>query len=123
MRYWIAICLFCVACSGDAVPKEVLPPEKMQAVMHDVIRVDEMVDFLRMSDSTYQPFSKRTALYDTVFGLHNITKKRFQNSLKYYQGRPDLLKEIMGNIHAEITDTTNKLKSTPKQIIEQEKSL
>lgn len=115
MRYWIVICLFWTACSGESVPKDVLPPIEMQAVMYDVIRVDEMVDFLRMSDSTYQSFSKRTALYDTVFGLHNITKEKFQQSLKYYQGRPDLLKEMINDLHAEITDTTNKPAFIPKE--------
>ncbi|HEV7333660.1 MAG TPA: DUF4296 domain-containing protein [Flavisolibacter sp.] len=119
MRYWIVICLFIVACSGESVPKDVLPPEKMQAVMYDVIRVDEMVDFLRMSDSAYQPFTKRTALYDTVFGLHSVTKERFQQSLKYYQGRPDLLKDIMDNIHTKITDTANKKPvSSPKEMLQ-----
>ena len=118
MQNWIVICLLLVACSGESVPKGVLPPEKIQAVIYDVIRVDEMVDFLRMSDSTYQPFSKRTALYDTVFGLHSVSKERFQTSLKYYQGRPDLLKQIMDNIHTKITDTTNKTTPAPKKTVQ-----
>ncbi|MBB1283085.1 DUF4296 domain-containing protein [Flavisolibacter sp. BT320] len=116
MRNWIIICLVWASCSGESVPKNVLPPEKMQDVMYDVVRVDEMVDFLRMSDSTYHLFSKRSALYDTVFGLHKVTKERFQQSLKYYQGRPDLLKEMMNNLHADITDTSKKSTSAPKEL-------
>lgn len=118
MRNWIVICLVWASCSGESVPKDVLPPEKMQAVMYDMIRVDEMVDFLRMSDSAYQPFSKRTSLYDTVFGLHHVTKERFQQSLKYYQGRPDLLKEMISDLHATITDTTGKSTSRPKNLVQ-----
>ncbi|MDQ3277857.1 MAG: DUF4296 domain-containing protein [Bacteroidota bacterium] len=110
MRYWIVLSLFFAACGNSTVPKEVLAPEKMQNVMHDIIKADELVDFLRMSDSTYQPFSKRTALYDTVFSLHRVTKETFQKSLQYYQSRPDLLKEMMNKLHAEITDTTKKPK-------------
>lgn len=117
MRNWVFISLFFVACSGESVPKNVLPPQKMQEVMYDVIRVDEMVEFLRMMDSTYQPFSKRTALYDTVFGLHAVTKEKFQQSLKYYQGRPDLLKEMINNIHSKITDTSRKTPALPKEVI------
>lgn len=108
MRYWIVLSFFLAACGNTAVPKEVLPPEKMQDVMHDMIKADELVDFLRMSDSTYQPFSKRAALYDTVFSLHGVTKEKFQKSLKYYQSRPDHLKEIINDLHAEITDTSKK---------------
>lgn len=117
MRSWIIICLFLVACSGEAVPKNVLPPHKMQEVMYDVIRVDEMVEFLRMMDSTYQPFAKRTALYDTVFGLHNVSKERFQQSLKYYQGRPDLLKEMINNIHSKANDTASKATLFSKEVL------
>lgn len=106
------------ACSGESVPKDVLPPSEMQAVMYDMIRVDEMVDFLRMSDSTYQSFTKRTALYDTVFGLHKVTKEKFRQSLKYYQGRPDLLKVMMNDLHAQVNDTTNKPASGPKEALQ-----
>lgn len=108
MRYIFLLSLFFGACKNSSVPDEILPPEKMQNVLYDIIRADEMVDFLRMSDSTYRPFAKRTALYDTVFGLHGVQKETFQQSLRYYQGRPDLLKEIMEDMHAKITDTTNK---------------
>ena len=108
MRYWIILSWLLVACGNGSVPKDVLPPVKMQDVMYDMIRADEMVDFLRLSDSTYRPFSKRTALYDTVFSLHGVTKETFQKSLRYYQGRPDMLKEMINVLHAEITDTTKK---------------
>ena len=110
MRYIIFLSLVVMACGGESVPKQVLAPEKMKEVMYDMIRADEMIDILRYSDSTYQPFSKRTALYDTIFGLHGVTKEAVQKSLRYYQGRPDLLKEMMNELHANVTDTTHKPK-------------
>lgn len=109
-QFFILPLLFC-ACSGSpSVPKDVLPPEKMQAVLYDVIRADEMVDFLRLSDSTYQHFSKRTAMYDTVFQLHKVKKEAFQKSMKYYQGRPDLLKQIFDNLQKSVPDTSRIIK-------------
>lgn len=102
----LILCFFAVACSGPSVPDDVLSPDEMQQVLYDVIRADEMVDFLRLSDSTWQPFSRRTALYDTVFQLHNIKKEQFQKSLSYYQSRPDLLKEIIEVMQEKVKDTT-----------------
>jgi hypothetical protein len=107
MRYLsFLFCLLLLACSGSSVPKDVLPQHKMQAVLYDVIRADEMVDFLKLSDSTWQPFTRRTALYDSIFQLHEIKKEAFQNSLQFYQGRPDLLKEILDELQKKVTDTT-----------------
>lgn len=97
------------ACSGSSsVPQGVLPQEKMQAVLYDAIRADEMTDFLQTTDSTYRMFSKRTALYDTIFQLHKVKKEEFQKSMKYYQGRPDLLKEIFDDLQKKVTDTSQK---------------
>ena len=96
MRQFALVSIVLFACSGEpSVPKGVLGPKKMEAVLYDVIRADEMVDFYSLQDSTYRNFSKRTALYDTIFQLHAIDKATFQNSMNYYQSRPDLLKIIL----------------------------
>jgi hypothetical protein len=104
--YIFLLCFFAIACSGSSVPKGVMPPGKMKDVLYDVIRADEMVDHLKLSDSTWQPFSRRTATYDTVFQLHGINKEAFQKSLTFYQQRPDLLKEIIEELQKKVTDTT-----------------
>lgn len=104
--YLLFLCFFVAACSGTSVPDDVLPPEKMELVLYDVIRADEMVDFLKTTDSAWQPFSRRTALYDTVFQLHGVKKDEFRRSLSFYQQRPDLLKEIIVDIQKKVTDTT-----------------
>lgn len=87
--------VFCACSATPSVPKDVLPPEKMAAVLYDVILADEMVDFLQTSDSSFRQFTRRASYYDTVFQLHQVKKEGFQKSLKYYQGRPDLLKGIL----------------------------
>jgi hypothetical protein len=44
-------------------------------------------------------------LYDTIFQLHSVKKEEFQSSLRFYQGRPDLLKEILEGLQKKVTDT------------------
>lgn len=107
MRNFFFLTAFLLACSNNtSVPKDVLPPAKMGAVLYDVIAADEMVDFLKLGDSTYQPFSRRTALYDTVFRIHSTTKNEFKKSLEYYQSRPDLLKGLLDSLQKRLTDTS-----------------
>lgn len=95
--------VFAASSCTSSIPKEVMSPEKMGAVLYDVIRADEMTDFLLANDSTYRVFSKRASLYDTIFQLHAVKKQEFQKSLKFYQGRPDLLKEILDSLQKKVS--------------------
>ena len=107
MRFLLLLSIFFVlSCSGESVPKDVFPPKKMTAVLYDIILADEWVDFARMHDSTFMNFSKRAAVYDSVFRLHGIRKEEYQKSINYYQGRPDLLKEILDSLKTK-ADTTS----------------
>jgi hypothetical protein len=111
MRRTLFLTIFFTACaSNGGQPKEVLPPHEMGAVLYDVIQADELVDFAKFNDSTYQRFSRRTALYDTVFSLHGVTKNDFRKSLEYYQSRPDLLKDILEDLAKKAKDTVGKQK-------------
>ena len=107
MRFFLYLYIVVIghAC-GTSVPKDVLPNDKMQAVLYDVIRADEMVDFRQITDSAYRPFSRRAAIYDTIFQLHAVKKEDFQKSLKFYQTRPDLLKGVIEDMQKKIKDTT-----------------
>ena len=91
------------------MPKEVFPPEKMEVVLYDIIRADELVDLSSLKDSTYRQLSKRTALYDSVFQLHSISKEDYDKSIQFYESRPDLLKVILDTLHSK-TDPTKNIK-------------
>jgi hypothetical protein len=114
LRLLLLPAFFLFACRPDR-PKDVMSSEKMQAVLYDVIRADEMVDFLRLSDSSYQPFSRRTGLYDTVFHLHGVNKETFNKSMRYYQGRPDLLRGILEGMLEKTTDTSARRGARPPE--------
>lgn len=114
MRVFLFLSIFLWACSAPpSVPKNVIPPDKMGAVLYDVIRTDEMVDFLQLNDSTYRSFAKRASLYDTVFQLHGVKKAAFQQSLKYYQSRPDILKDILDSLQKKATPSPTTPKTKP----------
>ena len=92
------LCLFLFSCSNDgSIPKDVLPENKMGAVFWDIMRADEMMNYYQQRDSSYIS-SKRTAFYDTIFSIHQISKEDFQRSIQFYQSRPDLLKPILDSL-------------------------
>lgn len=105
MRLLLLLSFFVLSCSGNSIPKDVFAPQKMTAVLYDIVLADEWVDFTRMHDSTYMNFSKRAAVYDSVFQLHEINKEQYRKSMAYYQSHPDLLKEVLDSVKSK-TDTT-----------------
>lgn len=109
----LAAALLLLSCSGE-VPSGVLPPKRMEAVLYDVIRADEWVDFSITQDSANRKFSKRTALYDSVFRLNKVTKEQYRKSLAFYQGRPDLLKKVFDEMRIK-SDTALKKLSRPAE--------
>src|SRR5688572_26923951 len=107
MRLLLFLLLLIGACKGESVPKDIFPPEKMEAVLYDIIRADEYVDHSSLADSTYRQLTKRTTLYDSVFHLHSINKKEYERSMKYYENRPDLLKVILDSLHSKTDPSKN----------------
>jgi hypothetical protein len=80
------------------IPKNVLPPEKMQSVLWDLLRADELANYYIPSDSSFKTLDKHDSLYQDIFSIHKISKEDFKRSMKYYQSRPDLLQTIMDSL-------------------------
>ncbi len=85
------------ACSRDS-KKNVLPSAKMQSLLWDLLRADELLTYRQNKDSSFQSVKAKTALYDSVFAIHHINKATFQNSLEFYQLHPDQLKPILDSM-------------------------
>ncbi len=97
----ILFTLFTMAsCGDDKVPADIIEPTKMENVLWDMLRAEEMAQLQFIKDSTIAAFHRHSAAYDRVFKEHDITKEEFQQSFKFYQGRPDLLKPIFESLHA-----------------------
>lgn len=90
-----AVCIFSCRYS---VPKDVLPPKKMQAVLWDVMQADEMAEYYSAKDSTFRSLSKHVDYYQKVFSIHKISKEDFTRSLSYYENHPAALKTIIDSL-------------------------
>jgi len=90
---------FFSSCS-NRIPDNVLRLEKMRDVQYDMMRVDEMVEYYRIGDSSYPADQKRKELYTQVMQRHGVTKEEFDRSLAYYSNHPDLLKELLDSIQS-----------------------
>jgi hypothetical protein len=95
------ICLFVFAACTDSekVPKGILPMEKMESVLWDMMLADRYSAQFLLKDSATRDVKKETfQMYSQVFQLHNITRDQFITSYKYYLNRPDLGKVMFDSL-------------------------
>ncbi|HEX2606914.1 MAG TPA: DUF4296 domain-containing protein [Flavisolibacter sp.] len=99
--FCLLLLLALFACADEKkLPPKILGADSMQVVLYDMLEADEMVTYNVLKDSSYQSGATRIALYEKVFNKHKITKDQFQESLRYYESRPDFLKGIFDSLKA-----------------------
>lgn len=98
--YTLLLCCLFTACAKPEL-KNILRPSKMQAVMWDILRADELSDYNASMDTAMRSWTIRAAYYKEIFRLHEITEQDFKKSLKYYQDHPSSLQIILDSLQAQ----------------------
>ena len=102
----IVFLIIFIGCSSDGMHKGILPRERMQLVVFDLIKVDEFINNYVIKDSTVDIKKKRSILYEQVFKVHKTSRDQFFSSYKYYQQNPKLQKELFDSLQQLITRKT-----------------
>ena len=87
--------LLLTACDSNKVPEGVLDEKKMVNVLADLTVIDGYMSTLIYTDS--MRISGKN-FYATVYKNHNISKKTFDKSLKYYSSQPVLLDSMYSKV-------------------------
>lgn len=111
----IFLVIIFVACSGP-VPRGILPPEKMQQVVYDLIRIDEFVNNFVSKDSTVDLKKKRSVLYEQIFKIYDTNRKQFFSSYRYYQQHPDIQKALYDSLLENLNRTQIEMDSAKQNI-------
>ena len=74
------------------IPENVLPPEKMEAILYDYHLTASMTTMY--ASVTY----KEKLMYAYVYAKHGVTKEEFDSSLVWYNRYPKYIKDIYANI-------------------------
>ncbi|HEY4286251.1 MAG TPA: DUF4296 domain-containing protein [Puia sp.] len=98
----VGVMLAVSSCSDkNSVPAGVLPHEKMEAVMWDVIQSEQYSATYLAKDSAHVNLKlENLRLYDEVFRLHHVSREEFRKSYDYYMGRADLAQVLFDSLLA-----------------------
>jgi hypothetical protein len=91
-------CLFFLCCTNkDKVPANILPKDKMQALIWDLVQVDAYnKQYLSKDSIKKKELSLETMeWYDEVFRFHHTSRAEFDKSYRFYLSNPALLKQIL----------------------------
>ena len=88
------------SCGSDDAdrPGDILSPEKMQVVLWDMIKADELVSYQSGVDTTVDKKGKSIELYNQVLQIHKISEQEFKRSMAFYQKNPKDLKVVLDSL-------------------------
>lgn len=93
---------FAGACKkNNKIPDGILKPDKMQAVLWDVIKADAYTTTFIKKDSSKNAANENQQLQQEIFAIHKITKADFYNSYEYYKTKPAVFKKLMDSMIAQ----------------------
>lgn len=98
MRYLgitLLMVLLLTACSGDKLPKGVLPAEQMQAVFWDYLKADVYAQEFLSVDTSKDAKLENARLQLEVFKKHKVSKETFYKSYQYYLEHESLMKDMV----------------------------
>ena len=92
--------LMASGCSDkNSVPSDVLPHEKMEAVMWDVVQSEQYSANYLIKDSARLDLKlENLRMYDEIFRLHQTSREQFRKSYQYYMGRADLAQTLFDSL-------------------------
>jgi hypothetical protein len=92
--------LFIISCGEEeALPEDILPKQKMEAVLWDIILAGEYLSAsIFVQDSALNKDSAKLKIYGRVFQVHQVTKSEFEKSYSYYRDHPELMRVIVDSL-------------------------
>jgi len=96
----LLILLFVFACSNkNNLPEGILPRQRMQEVMWDMIRAGEFLNgFVFNRDSSIDKAAESQKWYNKIYLVHKISRTVFDRSYAYYQDHPLLMKSLLDSL-------------------------
>ena len=103
MRILLVFLLLIAVVTGckkkDSIPSGILPPDKMEVVLWDMIRADEFLrEFVLAKDSTLNDTLESLNTYQWIFDNHKIKREQFATSFNYYQQNPNLFRKVLDSL-------------------------
>ncbi len=94
--------LFCVSCTNRYdVPSGIIQKDKMGDIMWDLIQAQTFAKEVHNKDTSLSLSKTSLTFTEQVYRVHHISKKEFDESYKWYQSRPDILRVVFDSLYTQ----------------------
>ena len=115
-KIWVLLALVVLLAScRNKRPSDVLPPEKLEAVLYDYHLVQVMV-----SDMPTNERYKKDLYFDYIYDKHEVTKADIDSSLVYYARYPKDLSEIYVRLSERIERDIQRIEEAEVPLVKRE---
>jgi len=90
--------------------KDILPPEKMQAILQDIHLYDAILNEKKFMDKNLKDSTQ--SYYNSIWRKYNISYFEFKESLNFYSARPDALTKMYDNILKNYSEKRDSIKKS-----------
>ncbi len=88
-----------IGCSDkNSIPSGILPRDKMEGVLWDMILADQYAAYLAKDSARLDLKEEHLRLYEQVFRLHDITREKFRRSYQFYVSHPDIAQNLFDSV-------------------------
>jgi hypothetical protein len=110
LRAVLFLIVFTAASCNDKSSKgAILPKEKLQAVLWDMLQADAFTNNFIKKDSSKNELYEVAALQKKIFELHKITRQDFTASYDHYSKQPEVMKVMFDSMSAKAERDRNKI--------------
>ncbi len=102
-----------ISCNNsNKTSADILKPEKMQAVLWDVIKADAFTTEFIKKDTTKNAVKENLKLQQQIFAIHKVTKEVFYKSYDFYKNNSTQFKTLLDSMIAKV-ERDNQIKTKP----------
>ena len=96
----LLIGIFLSCNNSKSVPRGIIPPDKMEKVLWDMIQTDRFaIQFLSKDSAKINVKEETFKLYEQVFRIHQTNRDEFTKSFKYYMDHPELNQRLYDSMN------------------------
>jgi len=100
MFFVLATALLAGCTNSGSVPAGIIPSQKMETILWQLMQSDEYVNIQLAKDSLKKASIEKMKIYQQVFDLNGTSLEEFKKSYQYYMAHPDIAKIMFDSITA-----------------------
>jgi hypothetical protein len=119
MRSYLSIFILfvlLVACNNEAKNEQQIPFEKMQTVVWQLLKADELYARKSVTDSTWKASKKNVVFYQQIFDLNKVDRTQFYKQMENLKAHPVEFKTLMDSVESLSKREKNKTIPTVKSL-------